>query len=233
MQVLNLKIAGLFTNPNQFSEIPDGALQVADNIQIDKGSVAEPRRGQFKYGQMPLSYTGVIDSLFEFDSRLFACYNSKIARDNGSGTFTDLTGSFSAQSGYKIKTTQANRNLYFTTTSNIKKISDNASNPINAGIPRALDGIGAVGGTGGWLDNGHSVAYRFVWGYKDTNDNLILGSPSGRLIVNNSVGGVRNVDLTVYIPKNIIAGYFLQVYRSASTTSASIEPSDELQLVYE
>jgi hypothetical protein len=235
MQVLNLKIAGLFTNPNQFSEIPDGALSVADNIQIDKGSVAEPRRGQYRYGQMPSSYTGTIDTLFEYDGRLFASYDNKIAYDNGSGTFTAFTNPYSAQSGYKIKTTQANRNLYFTTTSNIKKISDVGTEPINAGVPRGIDGTGSINTatTTGFLPNGHTVAYRFVWGYKDTNDNLILGSPSGRLTINNNVGNDRNVNLVVYIPDGIDEDYFLQVYRSAATTSASIEPSDELQLVYE
>lgn len=233
MQVLNLKIAGLFTNPNQFSEIPDGALSVADNIQIDKGSVAEPRRGQYRYGQMPSSYTGTIDTLFEYDGRLFASYDNKIAYDNGSGTFTPFSNPYSAQSGYKIKTTQANRNLYFTTTSNIKKISDVGTEPINAGVPRGIDGTGSVGSAGVVLPNNHTVAYRFVWGYKDANDNLILGSPSGRLVINNNLSGTRDVNLVVYIPDGVIAGYFLQVYRSASTSSATIEPSDELQLVYE
>jgi hypothetical protein len=233
VQVLNLKIAGLFTNPNQFSEIPEGALSVADNIQIDKGSVAEPRRGQYKYGQMPGSYTGTISGLFEYKERLFASYDSKIAYDNGNGTFTDLTGTYSAQSGYRIKTTQANRNLYFTTTSNIKKISSVGSDPVNAGVPRALDGTGTVGSSGVVLPNNHTIAYRFVFGYKDINDNLILGSPSGRLVINNGLSGTRDVNLTVYIPDGVIAGYFLQAYRSASTSSSSIEPSDELQLVYE
>lgn len=233
MQVLNLKIAGLFTNPNQFSEIPDGALSVADNIQIDKGSVAEPRRGQYRYGQMPSSYTGTIDTLFEYDGKLFASYNNKIAYDNGSGTFTAFTNTYSAQSGYKIKTTQANRNLYFTTTSNIKKISDVGTEPINAGVPRGIDGTASIGSSGVVLPNNHTVAYRFVWGYKDSNDNLLLGSPSGRLVINNNLSGTRDVNLVVYIPDGVLAGYFLQVYRSIATTSASIEPSDELQLVYE
>ena len=38
-QVLNLKVSGLYTNPNQFSEIPQGALSIAENVVIDKGSV--------------------------------------------------------------------------------------------------------------------------------------------------------------------------------------------------
>jgi len=235
MQVLNLKIAGLFTNPNQFSEIPEGALIQADNIQIDKGSVAEPRRGQAKYGQMPFNYTGTIDALFEYDDRLLASYNNKIAYDNGSGTFTAYTGTYSAQSGYRIKSTKANKNFYFTTTQNIKKISVLTDEPISSGVPRALDAVLSTTGSSGFLSHDQGVAYRFVWGYRDSNDNLLLGSPSGRNIITYTTGSSessRDISITLYIPDNILEGYFYQAYRSANV-DATIEPSDDLQLVYE
>jgi hypothetical protein len=231
MQVLNLKIAGLFTNPNQFSEIPEGALIQADNIQIDKGSVAEPRRGQAKYGQMPSSYTGVIDALFEYNDRLLSSYNNKIAYDNGSGTFTAYTNSYSAQSGYRIKSTKANKNFYFTTTQNIKKISVLTDEPISAGVPRALDASLSVV-AGSFLPNNKSVCYRFLWGYRDANDNLLLGAPSGRAVIVHESGGTKDVSVTLYIPDPVLEGYFFQAYRSANV-DATIEPSDDLQLVYE
>ena len=235
MQVLNLKIAGLYTNPNQFSEIPEGALIKADNIQIDKGSVAEPRRGQYKYGQMPSSYSGTIDALYEYDDRLLSSYDNKIAYDNGSGTFTAYSGTYSAQSGYRIKSTKANKNFYFTTTQNIKKISVLADEPISAGVPKALDAVLSTTGSGGFLSHDQGVAYRFVWGYRDNNDNLLLGSPSGRNIITYTTGGTgtsRDISIILYIPDNILEGYFYQAYRSANVTS-TIEPSDDLQLVYE
>jgi len=231
MQVLNLKIAGLFTNPNQFSEIPEGALIQADNIQIDKGSVAEPRRGQAKYGQMPSSYTGTIDALFEYDDKLLASYDNKIAYDNGSGTFTAYTDPYSAQSGYRIKSTKANKNFYFTTTQNIKKISVLTDQPISAGVPRALDASLSVV-AGSFLPNNKSVCYRFVWGYRDANDNLLLGAPSGRAVIVHESGGDKDVSVTLYIPDNILEGYFFQAYRSA-IVDKNIVPSDDLQLVYE
>jgi hypothetical protein len=230
MQVLNLKIAGLFTNPNQFSEIPEGALIQADNIQIDKGSVAEPRRGQAKYGQMP-SFTGKIDSLFEYDDKLLSSYNNKIAYDNGSGTFTAYTGTYSAQSGYRIKSTKANKNFYFTTTQNIKKISVLADEPISAGVPRALDASLSVV-AGSFLPNNKSVCYRFLWGYRDANDNLLLGAPSGRAVIVHESGGDKDVSVTLYIPDTVLEGYFFQAYRSA-IVDKNIVPSDDLQLVYE
>jgi hypothetical protein len=231
-QTLNLKISGLYTNPNQFSEIPEGALQTANNIVIDKGSVAEPRRGQAKYGQLPSSYTGLVSALYDYSGTLLVSYNNKLARDNGSGTFTDYTGTFSPPTGHRIKSTQANKNFYFTTSSNIKKLSVVSADPINAGAPRALDGYCAIGTTGGFLSNNHSCAYRFVWGYKDANDNLILGSPSGRATITNGSSGDRKIDIRLYVPDTVILGYFYQAYRSIQV-GTGIEPSDDLQLVYE
>jgi hypothetical protein len=232
-QVLNLKIAGLYTNPNQFSEIPEGALQRADNIQIDKGSVAEPRRGQAKYGQMPASYTGSIDALFDYQGTLISSYDNKLARDNGSGTFTAYSGTYTPPTGHRIKSTQANKNFYFTTSANIKKMAVVSDTPINAGSPRALDGYCSIdsGSSNGFLGNGETVAYRFVWGYKDANDNLIIGSPSGRATVTNSSGD-KNVNIRLYVPDTADVGYFYQAYRSVNVTSP-IEPPDDLQLVFE
>ena len=232
-QVLNLKIAGLYTNPNQFSEIPEGALQRADNIQIDKGSVAEPRRGQAKYGQMPSSYTGSIDALFDYQGTLISSYDNKLARDNGSGTFTAYSGTYTPPTGHRIKSTQANKNFYFTTSANIKKMAVVSDTPINAGSPRALDGYCTIdsGSSNGFLGNGETVAYRFVWGYKDANDNLIIGSPSGRATVTNSSGD-KNVNIRLYVPDTADVGYFYQAYRSVNVQSP-IEPPDDLQLVFE
>ena len=232
-QALNLKISGLHTNPNQFSEIPEGALQVADNIQIDKGSVAEPRRGQAKYGKVNASYNGSIDALYDYNDTLLVSYNNKLAKDNGSGTFTDYTNTYTPPTGHRIKSTQANKNFYFTTTSNIKKMAVLTDEPINSGSPRALDGYCSIdtGSSNGFLGNGESVAYRFVWGYKDANDNLIIGSPSGRATVTNSSGD-KNVDIRLYIPDTVIVGYFYQAYRSVNV-GTNIEPPDDLQLVYE
>jgi hypothetical protein len=104
--------------------------------------------------------------------------------------------------------------------------------PINAGAPRALDGYCAIGTTGGFLSNTNVCAYRFVWGYKDANDNLILGSPSGRVTIANTSGGDRKIDVTLYIPDTVIVGYFYQAYRSVQV-GTGIEPPDDLQLVYE
>jgi hypothetical protein len=229
-QVLNLKVSGLYTNPNQFSEIPQGALSVAENVVIDKGSVIESRRGFDKYGDALSN----IDSLHDFQDKLIVQYSTSLAYDSGSGVWTNYSGSYEPPSGFKMRSVKQNSNFYFTTDAGIKKLSNVTGTVASAGVPKCLDGEVSVSGTsGGWLQNNHTVAYRMVLGIQDTNNNLILGAPSGRAIVNNSLSGTRSTTVKFYIPSGLTTSYFYQVYRSPSTSSASIVPNDELQLIYE
>jgi hypothetical protein len=77
------------------------------------------------------------------------------------------------------------------------------------------------------------VAYRVIWGSRDANSNLYLGAPSQRIIVANSTAGALDVTLTFTVPSGITTSDFFQVYRSRQSASATTEPDDELQLVYE
>lgn len=230
-QVLNLKVSGLYTNPNQFSEIPQGALSIAENVVIDKGSVIESRRGFEKYG----TALSDIDSIHDYQDKLIVNYDTSLAYDSdGSGTWVNYSGSYEPPSGFKMRSVKQSSNFYFTTDAGIKKLSSISGTVASAGVPKCLDGeISLSGTTGGWLSNNHTVAYRMVLGIQDTNNNLILGSPSGRAIVNNSLSGTRSTTVKFYIPSGLSTSYFYQVYRSATTSSASITPNDELQLVYE
>jgi len=124
-------------------------------------------------------------------------------------------------------------NFYFTTSEGVFKLDSTASTPRKAGVVRALDGVGSTTGSSGFLQDNSAVAYRMVWGYRDENNNLILGAPSQRVIVSWSGGGSRDVSLTFTIPSSITTEYFYQIYRSQGTASATDEPSDELQLVFE
>ena len=81
-QSLNIKLRGLYTFPNDFSAIPDGALSLADNIVIDRDSIAEPRRGftYLAHATARADFAAVYDSarkLFFFkDSMIAHLYNS-------------------------------------------------------------------------------------------------------------------------------------------------------------
>jgi hypothetical protein len=80
---------------------------------------------------------------------------------------------------------------------------------------------------------GSLCAYRMIWGIKDANTNLVLGAPSQRAVVANTSADTSDVNVTFSIPTGITVNHFFQVYRSLVTVSASTEPDDELQLVYE
>ena len=45
-----LKAKGLYTDPNQLSSLPDGAMVKAENVTIDRIDVVRSRRGFAQYG---------------------------------------------------------------------------------------------------------------------------------------------------------------------------------------
>jgi len=86
--------------------------------------------------------------------------------------------------------------------------------------------------------NVQAVAYRAVWGYRDANNNLVLGPPSQRVVHNIPIaGGPNDVDLTITIPAPPVAtNWFVQVYRTAVLVGAVAvigDPGDDMGLVLE
>lgn len=233
-QEIDLKIKGLYTHPNTFSEVPEGALTIADNVVIDRESVAEVRRGVKLYGNAG-SFTNV-KSVFEFKDKLIVHADTELKYDwtgDGSSWTVVHPSTSEPESGTKIHTVTANQNLYLTTSTGIKKLDNFAGTFGNAGAPRGLSGEAALTGASGFLANNTQVAYRIVWGRKDSNKNLVLGAPSQRIVVSNSTGGTRDVNVTFSIPSGITTVWFYQVYRSAPSAGSAIEPNDEMYLVYE
>jgi hypothetical protein len=231
-QEARLKVRGLYTQPNPYSEVPDGALTVADNLVIDREGTATPRRG-FQY--CTGSFGGASDratALTEYQTQVVLHYgDDTLARYNGT-TYTDYSGTIAAPTSERMRFAQASGNLYFTTSAGVKKL-DSVTNTIGSvGVPKGIQISGTTTGASGFLANTESVAYRAVWCLKDANNNLILGAPSQRAEVTNSAGGNRNISVTVSIPAGITTSNFVQIYRSRDA-GAGITPSDELFLVYE
>lgn len=227
---------GLFTHPNPIGEtIPLGAFTVADDVVIDREDIVETRRGLKLDGTAFSLGGGSINKFFNYRDRLIASYASKLAYDSdGNRTFVDYSGTFDPPTGaLRIRAAQANKNLYLTTSTGIRKIDALAGTPSAAGMYKALDGTGATTGVAGWMANNVQAGYRVVWGIKDANNNKILGAPSQRIIVSNSSGGTRNVALIFTIPSGITTSHFYQVYRSGQSTGIADEPNDELQLIVE
>lgn len=189
---------------NQLSA-PEGAMVEASNVFIRRDNVIEPRRGFKLYGTPFGTSSDRAKQLMEYKNRIIRHYDSTlqydttVLNDAGESIFATFFGSYSeVESGLRIKSIEANSNLYFTTSDGIKKISASNANQFvttagyitNAGGIKALDITTRLnviyGDDTGFLPVDSVVAYRVVWGIKDVNGNLILGTPSSPSIVYNS-----------------------------------------------
>lgn len=231
-QTLNLKIAGLWTDPNQFGDaVPQGALNIADEIVITRGDVADSRRGQAQYGEV----NNTPNKFFQFEDHLLAHIGNAMALDsNQAGTFTYYSGTFDPpDSSVKIRSFEGNQNFYITSSTGIRKLATISGSFSTAGGIKALYGTSGTLTNPGFMSNNTQVAYRIVWGIVDANDNEIVGVPSQRLVVPNSSGATADVPLTWKIPSGITTSHFYRVYRSGESASSTAVPDDELQQVKE
>lgn len=243
-QTLQMKIKGLYTNSNELSEAPDGSQAIADNIWISKDSIAESRRG---FNFLPFSLPHAADrsdKLGQFQNSLLVHYNntgttnandSLAYYDNSTGLHT-YAGSYPNPDPVtaKMKFAESNKNIYFTTAKGIFKNDLLANEPVAAGMPQGLDVTPtASANASGFMNTNAEVAYRVVWGFKDANNNLILGAPSQRGVISNSSGSQQDVSLQITIPASITVNDFVQIYRSNQSASSSTVPDDNMQLVYE
>lgn len=243
MQILNLSFAGIYSNTNNLNDQTiNGGLLKADNIVIDEPNVAKSRRGQKKYN----TNTNPIRSLATYQSTLIAFTNDEMLIDDGSGDYTSVSSSISSPStSKKIHYSEANKNFYFCDAKGVYKldtIDTSVASPFLAGCPQALaitSFTSVASGTA--IPDKKQVAYRILFGYRDRNNNLILGAPSDRKIFRNESGGVVDVQGTFPLPQGIDTTFFYQVYRSTATdydTSdpnniIDVPPDDELQLIIE
>jgi hypothetical protein len=198
-QNVTLKARGLYTFPNALSEVPDGALSEAMNVIIDRDGVVNPRRGIKLYGDTFGTISDRSKQLLIYKDRILRHWTTKLDVDSdGAGTFTTLQwingGDASVsevETGTRIKYTEANGNLYFTTSAGIYKISclnvaDLPTSVVSkAGGIKALDGFAELNSAIGWFTQDSVVAYRVLWGIKDPNSNEIDGVPSERVIIYN------------------------------------------------
>lgn len=239
MQESRLKIRGLYTLQNPYSEVPEGALEVADDIVIDRDSLAGPRRGFDFIASTLASNSDRAKSLYEYQDKLLVHYASKLAYHDGSA-YQVYSGSYDppdygSDDGAKIRFAESNQNLYFTTNAGIKKLDVYSGTIGSSGMAKALGATASLISSGSvTVNTGCQVAYRIVWGITDANNNVILGAPSQRIVVTDAGGsGARDVQLVVDIPSGITTSNFVQIYRSFVSAGASIDPGDELYLVYE
>jgi len=192
-----LTALGLQTSPNEINQ-QDGSLKQANNVIIRRDNVIEPRRGHKLFGTPIGTSSDRATQLFVYKERILRHFNNTLefqdgTTNSGAANFTAFNGSYSeVEDGLRIKGIEANSNFYFTTADGIKKISAKTASDltsdsgyiVNSGAVKALDIEPTLdielGSSSGFLPQDSAVAYRVVWGYKDLNENLLLGSPSER-----------------------------------------------------
>lgn len=229
LPLVQLDNKGLFTYPNPLSQVPPGAMAVAQNVVIDRPGMVETRRGFDFYGTTLPS--GAVKAFVYMSRLLFYCSGGQLVYDsNGSGTWSTYSGLYSPPSGGFLNTTQANGNFYYTTNNGVYKIDALTGTPRQAGGPEGLDVTAAVSGVGTAVVTNSQVAYALVWGYLDANNNLILGAPTQWAYYVNTSGSTNDISVTTTIPAIVTTSYFVQIYRTPATSSSSIVPGNNFQL---
>lgn len=205
-----VRLKGLYTFGNELNQ-PEGSLSIADNVNIDEPNVITQRRGFNDFADLLPDPDTKIRQLLVYKDTLIRHYNDKL-EFNLNNTFSQFNGSYSElDTDIRIKSVEANSNFYFTTQEGIKKIaatspsdfSTSAGYITNAGVPGALDTTGViVYSATGFLPPESKVAYKVLFGKKDINNNLLLGTPSARYVVTNQSKDVFTYEKTILVYKN-------------------------------
>lgn len=211
-----LKALGLNFSPNQL-EVAPGSLVEASNVIIRRDNVIESRRGYALYGTAMGSSSDRCKQLLTYKNKLIRHFSNRLQYEDGLNN-AGVTAFFDfdeivngspvqatieeAQAGLRIKSIEANSNLYLTTSEGIKKISAKSADAFaateitQAGGVKALDAqaslIKQIGDQSSFLPGNSGVAYKIVWGTKDASNNLILGTPSDPVTILNPL-----IDLTL------------------------------------
>lgn len=136
-------------------------------------------------------------------------------------------------SSQRVRMAETLGNSYFTSSTGIRKSTSASASLTQAGMVPGLDFITANNAAGTTLANNKSRAYRVLFGYRDANNLVVVGRPSGRVVHTNTSGAAKSVNLTVYIPPDFVVGsYFVQVYATAIVDS-TIDPGDQMSLIAE
>lgn len=238
--VISLAIKGLFLNPSTFgSNVPQGALQIADNVVIDRPSVVATRRGlDNSFATLPTGSSSVLQ--YNGAILVHGTNNTMYVDPIATGTFSAYSGTYTvpdnSDTGSRVRGVEANKNFYFITGEGTYRLDSPTNQPRLAGAPPGLSGTGVTTGATGFFPNNTNIAYRIVFGYQDQNKQLVLGAPSSRILVTNNSGGTRNVTVTFQVPKEIQANpanFFYRAYRSAASANLATPASDDMNQVYQ
>ena len=177
--------------------------------------------------------------LFFYQDQVVAYISGNLLSYYDSSTgWVAMESSIKPPSGFGMRASEASQNLYLTTSTGIKKFDSVDSPGRAAGVPKALGMTATVNNpasTSAWIADDFKVVYRAVWGYRDANNNLIIGAVSQRENVTNTTGVTADITLRIEIPAGITTAHFVQLYRSSavSIVGGDVDINDELGLIYE
>lgn len=175
---------GLWTSPND-AKAPKGSLRTAQNVQFDRPGILEPVPG-FDF-LTSTSVGGTINAGTVYQGSIIVHYSTaSIARWTGSAWST-YSGTFNPpDASTKPTFFEAEGSLFVLTAAGVYELDSPTGTWRLTGSPPALQGTATlrrtVSETGFATANGQ-WAYRVVWAYKNANDRLQLGAPSGRFIL--------------------------------------------------
>ncbi len=247
---------GWYSNLNAL-DAPEGALALADNVDLLPGGVLEPRRGfaLLATNAWPgaLIFSGETNGPDTFGFMLMGSPGNGGARWNGL-TFTGITSLLGSSYGLgyyddgkqgvatRMRHAKAQRRLYFATAYGVVRLDPTApvcafrrAAPIRPSLDWNASSVSANGA--GPLAPDTAVAYRASVMTLDWRRLEIEGPPSGRCILRNPSGGVQSAGVVRVLLKDgygsLEAGDTLRLHRSKSVTPATAEPSDDVYLVAE
>lgn len=224
------KFLGIFLQSNSFNT-PDGALERADNVVITKDDRIIKRRGSYLWND---SGSDTINAITTFQNFVIGIYTDKVKHFAETGTAPNKVGTPTTNSGEAVvigsgrisRTVESNNNLYFTTNNGPLKLTAYNSSVVGSGAFPGLDMRGSFLAANGAIQGDTQVAWRAVFGYRDGNSNLILGSPSDTVNLTNpkalasSWSRTTNV-VTVTSPgHNLVTG--MQIIVTASTGATPV-----------
>src|SRR6478609_1096859 len=129
-QSTTLKAKGIysFSNPLNSSVVPEGSFADVSNVVMNRNEIIEPRRGFFQYQNPFGDGTDRAKQLLNYKDVIIRHVLNELQYDLN-GLFTAFTGPeiTEIRQGLRIKSVEANGNLYFTTATGIKKISARTS----------------------------------------------------------------------------------------------------------
>lgn len=227
-------VSGLLTSNRRVGLGEKGFFLNCVNLLGHERGILQPREGRT---QMDASPTGnVINRSYysNVHSRAlrFSTTNNVLTGTNAGNTLFNTSLDSTRRYG---AATDARKFCYLLASDGLRCIDTGFTTTTIAGIPEALDGQVVIQNTttGAWMPNNTQVAYRYLFAKKSSNQEFKYGSPSGRLVMVNSVGSLIYPTLRFTLPAEIDTTYFYQVYRTQISTGVTIDAGDEMYLVYE